>query len=720
MKTPPIGETGSETPVLPDDDPTLLHVSDNRDCEQIELAFLTPSDRDGVLGCLDHYEVLEVLGQGGFGIVLRAFDTVLQRIVAVKVLAPEMAATSPARKRFLREARASAQIRHENVVQVYAIEETPLPYLVMEYIPGQTLQERIDTVGPLATDEAVRIGTELARGLAAAHERGLIHRDVKPNNVLLEQGPGGRAKLTDFGLARAADDASLTQSGAVLGTPMYMAPEQARGEPLDHRADLFSLGSIIYAMVTGRPPFRAADGMSVLKRVCEDTPRPIREVIPEVPQWLSNVVGKLHEKNPEDRYQSANEVADALAKWQTEMQTPDKSSSPVAALAIKPADEKVGGRTAGRSNQRKWAIAALVLLPALALGITRFTGRANRLGDRTPTSTPMNSDAMTRSVTQEPPRAVVPFDEKSAKAHQEAWAMRLGVEVEVTNSIGMKLRLIPPGEFSMGMTPAEIETVSKTRFTGWNVWAQYAGPVQDVTVSVPYYMGQHEVTVGQFRKFTEASGYKTLAETDGKGGSHWSKGKTEQRIEWTWSSPPFPQTEDHPAIHISWNDARAFCEWLSKTEGRRYVLPSEEQWEYACRAGSAGSWCFGNDGGLMSEYGVVQTLKATEPVGHRKPNGFGLFDMHGNALEWCNDSWIPHRAEPDRSSVEHPAAEDKFVQRGGSFVMHRIASRSGFRAAQSHTQNGSAEGFRIALVMDLKTKTPSAIAPFENANANDK
>ena len=174
------------------------------------------------------------------------------------------------------------QVRHDNVVQIHAVEEQPLPYLVMEYIPGQTLQQRLDRTGPLEVADVLRIGGQIARGLAAAHEQGLIHRDIKPGNILLESGVEQNVKITDFGLARAADDASLTQSGVIAGTPMYMAPEQAQGEALDHRADLFSLGSVLYTMASGRPPFRAATTIAVLKRVAEDTPRPIREIIPEV------------------------------------------------------------------------------------------------------------------------------------------------------------------------------------------------------------------------------------------------------------------------------------------------------------------------------------------------------------------------------------------------------------------------------------------------------
>jgi serine/threonine protein kinase len=281
--------------------------------DAFEFAFLEPPRKPGALGRLHHYEILEVLGRGGFGIVFRALDETLQRVVAVKVLAPQMAATSPARKRFLREARAYARIRHENVVQVHAVEEKPLPYLVMEYVPGGTLQQLLDSNGPLDAPEVVRLGRQIAEGLVAAHATGFIHRDVKPANVLIEDGPIRRVKLTDFGLARTADDASISQSGLVAGTPLYMAPEQARGEALDHRADLFSLGSVFYVMCTGRPPFRANGAMAILKRVCEDTPRPIREIIPETPAWLCELIGRLHAKDRGERIRSAREVADVLA-----------------------------------------------------------------------------------------------------------------------------------------------------------------------------------------------------------------------------------------------------------------------------------------------------------------------------------------------------------------------------------------------------------------------
>jgi serine/threonine protein kinase len=295
------------------------------------LAFLEPSDKPGSLGRLGHYEVFEVLGQGGCGTVVRAFDDKLHRPVAIKIMSAQLAATSPPRKRFLREARSAAKIRHENVVGIYDVEDKPIPYLVMEFIAGETLQQRLDRIGPLPVPEVLRIGEQIAAGLAAAHALGLIHRDIKPANVLLESGARHGVKITDFGLARAVDDASLTQSGLIAGTPMYMAPEQAQGEAIDQRADLFSLGSVLYVMCSGRPPFRASTTLAVLKRVSEHTPRPIREIIPEVPNWLCAIVARLHAKNPADRFASAQEVAALLGRHLEKLRQDRTTTAPAPA-----------------------------------------------------------------------------------------------------------------------------------------------------------------------------------------------------------------------------------------------------------------------------------------------------------------------------------------------------------------------------------------------------
>jgi predicted Ser/Thr protein kinase len=313
-------------------DPSAI-LTDAAQVQSNEFPFLTPSEKPGRLGQLGPYEVEKVLGKGGFGVVLKAFDERLHRVVAIKVLAPAYAASGSARKRFSREARAAAAVKNEQVVGIHDVQgDSDPPYLVMEYIDGVSLQDKIDRHGPLAVTEILRIGMQIAEGLAAAHKQGLVHRDIKPANILLENGVE-RVKITDFGLARTVDDASVTQSGTVAGTPMYMSPEQADGLHVDHRSDLFSLGTVLYAMCTGRPPFRATGTVAVLKRVVEDTPRPIREINSEIPDWLCDIIAKLHAKKPEDRFPTAKEVAELLGQHLAHLQQPEWRPRPAAVAA---------------------------------------------------------------------------------------------------------------------------------------------------------------------------------------------------------------------------------------------------------------------------------------------------------------------------------------------------------------------------------------------------
>jgi formylglycine-generating enzyme required for sulfatase activity len=597
--------------------------------------------------------VLQVLGKGGFGIVFRAFDDVLQRVVALKVLAPVIAATSPARKRFLREARSSAQIRHENVVRVYAVEEQPLPYLAMEFIPGETLQQRLDRTGPLEASEIVRLGRQIAEGLAAAHATGLIHRDIKPGNVLIEDGHQ-RATITDFGLARAADDASLTQSGVLAGTPIYMSPEQAKGETLDHRTDLFSLGSVLYIMATGRPPFRASTTYAVLKRVVENDPRPIREVIPEMPQWLSDVIAKLHAKNPEDRFQSAREVADVFAECEAQLKANARLKDFPRILPSKPA--------ARRSGWWKWVAAAALLLPGLVLATTEIAGITNWLQKQQPTPDRLK---------------IVDVDRVRRERSEDK-----GLPTDFSNTLGMKFKLIPAGKFAMGSPKEEIDRCLKLVGDGWEKdRLPTEGPEHKVEITQPFYMGTTEVTVGQFRQFVDEEGYR-MGDV-------------------RWRYPGFEQTDNHPVVFVSWQNAVDFCNWLSEKEGKKYRLPTEAEWEHSCRAGKSGTrYCYGDDDAQLEHYGWYNenSRGGTEPVGKKKPNDWGLCDMHGNAWEWCQDFYDPNYFKDSPVKDPRGGTSGERVLRGGSWNNLPVDCRSALR---NHTVPGHREdndGFRVLLV----------------------
>ncbi len=448
-------------------------------------------------------------------------------------------------------------------MQVYEVGEQPLPFLVMEFIPGETLQERLNRVGPVEPAEVVRIGRQIAEGLSAAHANDLIHRDIKPGNVLLEGGHH-KVKITDFGLARAADDASISQSGIIAGTPMYMAPEQAQGQTLDQRADLFSLGSVLYQMVAGRPPFRANSTVAVLKRVADDTPRDIREIIPETPQWLCDIIAKLHAKDPDDRYQSAREVADVLADCEAQLKAHSKLKD----------YSRIPQRKTPSSSKGKWlAAAAVLLLPLIALAVTEFAGVTHLVRQQTPSnpnepgSVPAVPAQAASAGAKPGGSAVAPEPPQLAATEaQEAAAKRLGIPVETTNSIGMKLRFIPPGKFKMGSSQEEIDfwlghtddvlqqlvpplDVGLVRYL-----LRCEGPQHEVEITQPFYMGQTEVTLGQFRQFVEEDGYQV---GDAR-----------------WRNPEFDQTDKHPVVWVSWNNAVDFCKWLSAKEGKEYRLIS--------------------------------------------------------------------------------------------------------------------------------------------------
>jgi serine/threonine protein kinase len=278
----------------------------------VSLHFLEPSTDSAYLGRLGHFDVMRILGRGGMGIVLEAFDSKLQRHVALKVLDPEVANDEVSRKRFCREARAAAAVTHENVVAVHQVEHSgdgDLPFLVMQLVAGESLEQRLVRDKRLPLREIVRIGAQAAHGLAAAHAQGLIHRDIKPGNILLEP-PNDRVKLTDFGLARSLGDMKLTRTGFVTGTPLYMAPEQALGQEPDPRSDLFSLGAVLYELCTGQPPFKGDSALVILKQITEVKHRPLRELNPEIPDWLATTIDRLLEKKPENRIQTAAHLAE--------------------------------------------------------------------------------------------------------------------------------------------------------------------------------------------------------------------------------------------------------------------------------------------------------------------------------------------------------------------------------------------------------------------------
>lgn len=356
--------------------------------ESMARQLLTPPSHPELLGRIGRYDVERLIGSGGMGVVFKAHDTELNRPVAVKLLAPYLATSGSARNRFAREARSAAGVVDDHVVPIFNVEtEDEPPFLVMQFIAGGSLHEKLERDGPLQIADVVRIGMQVAKGLAAAHAQGLIHRDVKPSNILLDEGVE-RALITDFGLARAEHEASLTYTGFHPGTPQYMSPEQIRGEAIDARSDLFGLGCVLYATCAGYPPFRAESSFAVLRQVTDQSPRPLREINAAVPAWLEVIVMKLLAKSACNRYQSAEEVAELLEGCLAHLQQPTVVPLPanieVAAPKSKCETDLGNKRITKRSSKRRGILPMLfrrepplkkllaafaIALPLLLLGI---------------------------------------------------------------------------------------------------------------------------------------------------------------------------------------------------------------------------------------------------------------------------------------------------------------------------------------------------------------
>jgi serine/threonine protein kinase len=388
------GSLSGEPTVVPDESPTvnkksrpsvsdlvledpLLDIGQGAELSDL----LAPSQAPDEIGRLGAYRVLEILGQGGMGIVYRAEDLQLERSVALKAMLPSLAASASARQRFLREARTAAAVEHDHIVPIFQVgEDRGVPYIAMPFLQGESLDRYLGREAPLPLAEVLRLGRQIALGLAAAQKKGLIHRDIKPANIWLE-GETRRVRILDFGLARAAaDTAMLTQSGAIIGTPAYMAPEQGTGGKVDGRSDLFSLGCVLYQMCTGQMAFNGNDSVSTLLAVATEEPLPPQEVKPDVPAALSDLVIQLLAKDPDDRPGSADEVVYALSAIErgkaTRRSAKQAASEPaeeepteimVSAKADDTIELKAEGRRPRARPKRASQVQAQVKMPAAAL-----------------------------------------------------------------------------------------------------------------------------------------------------------------------------------------------------------------------------------------------------------------------------------------------------------------------------------------------------------------
>ncbi len=570
------------------------------------------------MGSLGPYRILNCVGRGGMGIVFRGFDPKLRRVVAVKVLAPEIAVDPLARRRFEREARSAAAVSHPHVVVIHAVDESHNPpYLVMEFIQGKNLADKLAAQGMLSVKEILRIGSQMADGLAAAHRQGLVHRDIKPANVLLENGVE-RAKLTDFGLAKTVDDVSITRTGDLSGTPQFMSPEQASGGPVDRRTDLFSLGAVLYAMCTGRPPFRADNPLTLLKRICEDVPRPIQQVNPDVPGWLCAIVDRLLAKSPEDRFQTAAEVAVLLQQHLAMVQQGPNIVRPTVEI------DASAAWNWRRTILAFGLLAGIGVVSWLALYDTQpnspslkvkiSDSPAPALGNAPPTPGETGLDALPRVEAARSEQARL--DSAGRNEPPDSFNGKKAGERRTLSDLKIAFRWCPPGRFMMGSPKSEVGNSADENQV-------------EVTLPRGFWIQETEVTQSEWATLMESMPARDMNRGQG---------------------------DRYPIYYVSLEDAMKFCRELTHQEqntGRLLAswecrLPTEAEWEYACRAGTTTATAFGdklssnqaNFNGDWPHNGAAKgpNLQKAVQVGSYRPNAWGIHDMHGNVKEFTTSS----------------------------------------------------------------------------------
>jgi serine/threonine protein kinase len=633
---------------------------------------------------LGRYHILEQLGEGGMAIVYKAFDTSLERNVAIKIIRKE--AFPPEQldsilRRFEREAKALARLSHPNIVKVHDYGEFEgSPYLVMEYLPGGTLKESIEKnkYQPVSWQSSARLLLPMARALAYAHQQGILHRDVKPSNIMITA--TGDPMLTDFGIAKileAEEAQGLTRSGTGIGTPEYMAPEQGKGEKVDARADIYSLGIVYYEMVTGRRPYIADTPMAVvIKQINDPLPNP-RDFVHDLPENVERVILKALAKQPENRYPEMNAFANALEAI---------ASAPAETLIARVNEEKTL-IAKGKPRQSieypqlllpkgkvwwPWAAGVGGLLIVTIIVAALVTLKLFPHPAITPTSTQQSLDLETTT-----PTIAAPTTGITALPPTPAPG-----STQVRPSDGSVMIYIPVGSFNMGQTAEQALAECQKFFNDCQLsWFADEQPPHSVSLEA-YWIDRTEVTNSAYAQCVSAGACLPPAGVFSKTRSSYYGN---------------PQFADYPVINVDWERAKGFCEWAG---GR---LPTEAEWENAARGTDGRTYPWGNASPTCSlvNFGEPKMCTGdTSRVGSY-PDGasvYGLLDMAGNVSEWVHD-WYSDTTytQLPQDNPTGPITGEAKVLRGGAWNLNPNFLRTTNRDHQVQAAYNDHIGFRCAL-----------------------
>ena len=657
------------------------------------------------------------------GVVYRAEDLRLKRTVALKFLSPELTREPEARERFVHEAQAASELDHPNICTIHEIDETPAGqmYIVMAYYRGESLKDRIKR-GPLAVSDAADIAIQLARGLEKAHQRGIIHRDIKPANVLMAE--DGLVKIVDFGLARLARATRVTRTGTTMGTAAYMSPEQAQGQEMDHRTDLWSLGVVLYEMLTGQLPFKGEREASLLYSIVHEQPQRLKSLKPDVPSDLERIVQRALEKKPESRYSSAAGMLKDLQSCQETIRTVEAGPFNLQMLL--------------RSVRRpRVAMAALIFILAIGLLSTWAYKRQTEIRWAREVALPEIERLLEESDTwrdsteaynlAEKAEAYIPHDPKLAELFSQC-SLNMNIRTEPPGAkIYLKEYKAPDSEWKyLGVSPLEKTRVPIGIFR-WKIEKEGYEPVlaassswdvslgkHDVMVSYhllrvldkkgnappgmvrvsgadtvvgklnDFYIDRYEVTNKQYRDFITAGGYRNR--------KYWKHKfvKNGKRLTWdeamkefvdqtglpgpaTWQAGDYPQgQDDFPVSGISWYEAVAYAEFAGKS------LPTAEHWGMALGAQTP-LIMYPQLGGTVV-FAPFCNFKGKGPVrvgSLPSITSYGAYDMSGNVREWCWNETRKGRAIRGGAWDDNSYMFDSLSQ---APPMDRSA-RNGFRCA---------------------------------------
>ncbi|QUV99200.1 SUMF1/EgtB/PvdO family nonheme iron enzyme [Chloracidobacterium sp. MS 40/45] len=630
------------------------------------------------------YEILRLLGVGGMGRVYQARHCELDSLVAIKIMVSSLSSDREAIERFKREARAMARVQHPNAVRVLdsGVEQGDC-YLIMEFLEGETLRERMTRLRhqgtPPSLETIIRYAEQVFAVLEFMHRQNITHRDLKPDNIFLTRIADGEetVKVLDFGIAKiqTATVVGMTTEGTMVGTPRYMSPEQCRGGAIDGRADIYSMGVVLYEMLAGCPPFDGDTAIAVALKHINEPPPPLRQLNPNVPEAVAAVIHRALEKSPSQRFRTAQEFSHALLK--AAGLAPAQPGLPAAGApssAIPSEDVPTLKRPADSGDTRPYGnglpldegaarrpkkvfIAAAVVVGALVLGSIMMSDELSRLRNF------ILGQGATPVVT--PPSPSSPATPKALE-----------------NFI-----LVPAGTFTMGRDTGPDDFTSDKRVPADET------PAHQVTVPA-FYLARYETTNAEYKRFVAATGHPAPRS-------------------WKQGNYP-PGQDDFPVTDVSWQDARAYCDWLTKTngDGITFRLPTEAEWEYAARGtdGRLFPWgSFWRDGtantrqakvgaigqspGDMGQSPLLLLPVNVEPNNTRDKSAFGVFGMGGNVCEWTASDFAVYPG-----STYRPTGRDLEckVYRGGHFASPLSDALASSRKWTLPDKTQEFLGFRVA------------------------